>query len=242
MRSDVVLRYVPGDARNGTERELQDLASADSLSPEHFRPVRRFPSYRGQRSRPGEYWCATTRGPVVYESQVERCVLTMLDYDLDVTWVAAQPFRIEVRGWSRSHVPDFFVRHRDGSATVVAVQASSDPAREAHARAVELGELLSTVTNWRYEVRTPPVGVAWQTVAFLAGFRRPLADRLCVAPRLRQAAFAGATIADLVALAEPPELVRPVLFHLLWQHVLEVPIEAPLRLDTRVSVGSGEWQ
>ncbi|PSL42908.1 hypothetical protein B0I31_1342 [Saccharothrix carnea] len=52
---------------DGIERrtELDETASAPF---EAVSPVRRFPSYRGQRNFPGLYWSATVGGHVGFES------------------------------------------------------------------------------------------------------------------------------------------------------------------------------
>lgn len=76
------------------------------------RPVRRFPSYRGQRSYPGLYWSATVGAHVGYESRVERDHLVMLDFDRSVAGIASQPFWLLWRtadGRERRHAPDSFV-------------------------------------------------------------------------------------------------------------------------------------
>ena len=47
-----------------------------------------------------------------------------LDFDPDVTGVASQPFRIFLPESlpQKSHVPDYFVRHADGTAIVIDVR------------------------------------------------------------------------------------------------------------------------
>lgn len=56
-------------------RRLPD--SVDDLG----RPVRSFPSYRGQRGFPGWYWASTLGRLVGFESWVERDHLVALDFD-----------------------------------------------------------------------------------------------------------------------------------------------------------------
>jgi hypothetical protein len=53
------------DDRGEHRRSLED---AVSVAFEEGRPVRGFPSYRGQRHFPGLYWSATTGGHVGFES------------------------------------------------------------------------------------------------------------------------------------------------------------------------------
>jgi hypothetical protein len=48
-----------------------DLAALGGLHLEDGRPVRSFPSYRGQRNYPGWYWSATMGRRVGFESWVE---------------------------------------------------------------------------------------------------------------------------------------------------------------------------
>ena len=48
---------------------------------EACRPVRSFPSYRGQQNYPGWYWSATMGRRVGFESWVERGHLVALDID-----------------------------------------------------------------------------------------------------------------------------------------------------------------
>ena len=59
---------------------------------ERCRPVRSFPSYRGQRNYPGWYWSATMGRRVGFESWVERDHLVALDFDRVVTAMVSQPF------------------------------------------------------------------------------------------------------------------------------------------------------
>jgi hypothetical protein len=54
----------------GVERRVP-LAVLAGVALEHGRPVRSFPSYRGQRNYPGLYWSATMGRHVGFESWVE---------------------------------------------------------------------------------------------------------------------------------------------------------------------------
>src|SRR6266487_6489 len=78
-------------AAGGTERRVS-LAALAAVGLEDGRPVRSFPSYRGQRNYPGWYWSATMGRRVGFESWVERDHLVALDFDPAVTAVASQPF------------------------------------------------------------------------------------------------------------------------------------------------------
>jgi hypothetical protein len=56
------------------------------------RPVRSFPSYRGQRNFPGWYWSTTQGRRIGFESWVERNHLVALDFDPSVVGIVSQPF------------------------------------------------------------------------------------------------------------------------------------------------------
>ncbi|AEM85891.1 helix-turn-helix domain-containing protein [Streptomyces violaceusniger] len=57
-------------------------------------PVRTVRAYPGQKSVTRQYWAATTRGPLLVESHLERHHAMLLDFDPQVTGLAAQPFRL----------------------------------------------------------------------------------------------------------------------------------------------------
>ncbi|MFF4713049.1 TnsA-like heteromeric transposase endonuclease subunit [Streptomyces eurythermus] len=91
---------------------------------ERARSVRAVRSYTGQGSVTRDYWSVTTGGQLSCESQLERHHAMLLDFDPEVTGLAAQPFRLFWPGsrGRRGHVPDFFARFADGSAAVVDVR------------------------------------------------------------------------------------------------------------------------
>jgi hypothetical protein len=78
-------------AADGTVRRVSPAVLA-AVRLEDGRPVRSFPSHRGQRNYPGWYWSATMGRRVGFESWVERDHLVALDFDAAVTAVASQPF------------------------------------------------------------------------------------------------------------------------------------------------------
>ena len=73
--------YVTGD---GAECRV-GLADLGGLRLEDGRPVRSFPSYRGQRNYPGWYWSATMGRRVGFESWVERDHIRTLRRVIKVT-------------------------------------------------------------------------------------------------------------------------------------------------------------
>ncbi|WP_257643132.1 TnsA-like heteromeric transposase endonuclease subunit [Micrococcus luteus] len=88
------------------------------------RPVRRIPSHKGQRHRPGLFWSATTQGHIPYESWLELDRLWIADADPEVSWISGQPMLIRGAsgGKMRSHVPDFLLRREDRPLLLVDVK------------------------------------------------------------------------------------------------------------------------
>lgn len=196
---------------------------------EDCRPSRAFPVYRGQKNFTGWWWTATTGTHVGYESWLERAVLIGLDFDPDVVGISSQPFWLH---WfdgkrPRRHAPDYFVRRADGSAGVIDVRADDRiEARDAGAFAA-MAEAC-TRASWDFERVGCPSAVWEANLRWLAGYRHPRCMQPEVAGRLWDAfvsprpLFAGAEAAGC-RLA-----VLPVLFHLLWRHLLVADLESAL--------------
>lgn len=103
------------------EETRRSLAEAVTVQLENARPVRRFPSYRGQRNYPGLYYSATLGAHVEYESWLERDEAMVLDYAPEVVSFAAQPFWLFWLDTDRvkSYAPGFFARTADGGGVVI---------------------------------------------------------------------------------------------------------------------------
>jgi hypothetical protein len=112
-------------AEPGGSKRRELLARCWDVRFEDVPPVRSFPSRPGQRHFPGLWWAATTCDHVGYESWVERDHVMRLDFDPAAVAFSSQPFRLLLgRPGERTlrHVPDFFVRQRDGSVVVIDVR------------------------------------------------------------------------------------------------------------------------
>ncbi|MFF7984155.1 TnsA-like heteromeric transposase endonuclease subunit [Streptomyces sp. NPDC007901] len=189
-------------------------------------PVRTVRTYPGQKSVTRQYWAATTRGPLLVESRLERHHAMLLDFDPQVTGLAAQPFRLfwPTRRGRRGHVPDFFARRADGEGLVVDVRPD-DRIEPDDAEAFEATARACDMAGWRFMRVGAVDAVLLANVKWLAGYRHPRYDR----PELRQALlevfaapaalFAGAErVGDRLA-------VLPVLYHLLWRQLLHVDLD-----------------
>jgi hypothetical protein len=217
-----------------------ELTAALSVPFESCHPVRRFPSYKGQRHLCGQWWTATTGSLVGYESWLERDRLVLLDFDPDVVGIASQPFWLFFEGPSgkqRSHVPDYFARLADGSALALDCRPA-DRIKPKDQLAFDATRHACAVLGWRYEIVDAPASTMLANVRWLAGYRHPRHGLAEVSTALR-AVFAHPTrLLDGAEQVGDPLAVLPVLFHLLWHQKLHVELSMPLHTDAIVTAVS----
>lgn len=84
---DTQIRLLTGEGWTESTFGKVDAAAVGS-----GRPVRSFPTYKGQRNYPGLLWTATTGSLVGYESLLERDRLWLADFDPAVRQISGQPF------------------------------------------------------------------------------------------------------------------------------------------------------
>jgi hypothetical protein len=92
---------------DGTEHECGVRNASDQLLRSAL-PWRTFRWYFGQRHYSGNYWAATMRQSLIYESRLEQANLLLADFDPDITHMVSQPFlmRAVVDGRLRRHIPE----------------------------------------------------------------------------------------------------------------------------------------
>src|SRR5690606_2909524 len=108
-------------ADSGAEHRVS-LQQARSVRFEEMLPVRRIPSYKGQRNLPGMWWAATLGAHVGFESCLERDDAMLPDFGPAVVGLSSQPWLhcwAHAAGRPVSHAPDYFARCADGSGIVV---------------------------------------------------------------------------------------------------------------------------
>lgn len=214
------------------------LTDAWAVPFERCRPVRRFPSYKGQRHYSGRWWSATMGCHVGFESWLERDHLMLLDFDPAVVAVASQPFWLfwtSEHGKARSHAPDYFVRRRDGSALVVDCRPA-ERIRPKDATTFDAIRTACELLGWDYQLVGAVEALRTANVRWLAGYRHP---RHQVEPVAAVLLETFATPAPLMAGAETagdPIAVLPVLFHLLWRHDLDADLSLVLHPDIMVAM------
>jgi hypothetical protein len=203
------------------------LAELWSVPFERVRPVRTFPTFRGQRSFPGLYYAATMDAHVGFESWAERDVAMMLDFDPDVVAFSSQPFWVTWHpegGEERRHAPDYFARLADGTGTVIDVRAD-DSIEPADAEAFAATERACRSVGWAFRRTAGPEALLAANVRWLAGYRHARCFRGDVASALSGVFAEPTPLMAGACLAGEPLMVLPVLYHLLWKHTLAVDLK-----------------
>lgn len=204
-------------------------------------PVRPFASFKGQKNFTGEYWAATSRTHVGYESWVERDAAMALDFDPAVVALASQPFRL---AWTdgereRGHTPDYFARLLDGTGVVVDVRPEN-LVDEATAEVFAFTARVFEAVGWQFR----HVGDLHQpyraNLRWLARYRHRRCHRAPVADRLSEIFADPLPLLSGVEQVGDRLAVLPVLYHLLWRHELTADLmTAPLGTGTLVHLTSG---
>ncbi|MBB4885563.1 TnsA-like heteromeric transposase endonuclease subunit [Streptomyces netropsis] len=207
---------------------------------ERASPARKFIAFKGQKNFTGDYWAATSRDLVGYESWVERDAAMALDFDPAVVALASQPFRVL---WvdgdrDREHTPDYFARLSDGTGVVVDVWPASLVDEEAAEVFAFTARVCATV-GWQFRLVGDLDQPFRANLRWLARYRHPRCHRASVAEVLRevfaepQLLFAGADrVGDRMG-------VLPVLYHLLWRHELTADlVSRPLGGGTIVGLAA----
>ena len=212
-----------GDIRKGLLAELW------STSFERVRPVRSFPSFRGQKSFPGLYYAATMDAHVGFESWAERDVAMMLDFDPGVVAFSSQPFWLTWMqgGEERRHAPDYFVRLADGTGVVIDVRAD-DQVEPSDAEAFAAAGLACREVGWLYRRIAGPGVTLAANVRWLAGYRHFRCCRSDIAAALLEVFTEATPLMRGAHDTGDPIVVLPVLYHLLWKHGLVIELEERL--------------
>ena len=185
---------------DGTVRR-EPLSRCWSVAFERVRPVRGFPSFRGQRNRPGLWWFSRTGEHVGHESWLERDRLMALDADPGVVAVAAQPMWLHWTdtgsGRAKRHAPDYFARRADGTGVVIDVRPEQR-IRDKDAAVFAATARFCAQVGWEYQRVGELDPVRTANLRWLAGYRHPQYAQPAARARLRAVfgAAAGTRRAD----------------------------------------------
>lgn len=217
-----------------------------SFALESALPVRSFFSWQGKRNYEGMWWSSTMGAHVGFESLLERDFLLSADHDRDVVGIASQPLAFlwpHGTAGARDHVPDFFVRLRDGTGRVVDVKPAGRT-RSAE-RQFGLTREACEAAGWDYEVFTGLSEPRASNLRWLAGYRQ---DRFAPADTVAtlladsfapEASLVGGVRRAARALGADESIVRAHVLNLLFTGALAVDLDAPLTQDSPLSwVGS----
>lgn len=223
---DVQFRYLDG----GGQWVTTTLAEVDGAAVVRGRPVRAFPTYKGQRNYPGWLWTATTSSLIGYESLLERDRVWLADFDPSVRWIASQPFWVSGRGGEtlRRHVPDFLLDTATGL-VVVDVKPPELVGEPQVAEVFDWCRRLCAGKGWRYEVWSGEDPVRLRNIRFLGAARRARTVDEESLGKVADTAEAGMTVAQLeVAVELDGPTARAAVLALLWSGRWTVDFTTPL--------------
>ena len=205
------------------------VAALWSTGFERVRPVRSFPSYRGQKNFSGLYYAATMDAHVGFESWVERDVAMMLDFDPDTVAFSSQPFWLTwtQNGDKRRHAPDYFARLADGTGVVIDVRPD-DRIEPPDAEAFAATERACREVGWAFRRTGGPGITLAANVRWLAGYRHSRCCRSEIAKALLEVFTDPKPLMSGACDTGDPVAVLPVLYHLMWKHELVAELKEEL--------------
>ena len=226
LDGDAQIRYLGADGWAESTLGKVDAAALGS-----GRPVRTFPTYKGQRNYPGLLWTATTGSLVGYESLLERDRLWLADFDPAVRQICGQPFWLTGRDGStvRRHVPDFLFQLADGSYLVVDVKPARLLDEPKVAEVLAWTGRLCAGKGWGYEVWSGADPLLLRNIRFLGAGRRPGVVDQDVVVKVAEAARPGMTIEGVEKAAGIDQRdARPAVLRLLWTGAWATDLSRPL--------------
>ncbi len=236
-----IIVYVDAEGHKHRCTPERAASSVDTLL--EGAPVRLPKSYKGQRHMPGWYWFATMNKHVYFESRLELQVLRMLDFDSSVKAVKSQPFQVILSGVTskqpRWHVPDYFARCSSGPDRVIDVKLARRAAEPKFQQVASDTSRICDRAGWAYEVLSEYDPVLLANIAWLSGYRQEPAMLEEISEALLGVfeQRAETTIEEVLRESVYPALARPVLFHLMWRHVLSFDVSEPLSSGSTVRLG-----
>lgn len=224
----------------GQRREVP-LSRAARLPFERATPIRIPKSHRGKRGMVGQVSFSSSGQVVVFDSKIEMENILLLDFDPRFAALLGQPLRFEIKTTEWEHTPDLFAREQDGSACLFDVKGEEEQNDPANQLIFSRTRSVCEELGWEYEVLGEIREPFRKNLLLLAGFRREPFDPGGLADEVVETCATPTTIAELGHLCSVTAVVRPLVLHLLWRHVLRCDLETRvIDRETRVWVGGAD--
>ncbi|WP_259909188.1 TnsA-like heteromeric transposase endonuclease subunit [Janibacter hoylei] len=194
--------------------------------------VRKVRSSTYSRNVPVHAFSMTIGDDLTLESGLEHQLMMMLDRDLDVAWLVAQPFLLR---WSpkKSHYPDLLSVRVDGSVTVWDARPAELQDIDFNWKVEKTAEACIT-RGWRHRVFPGLSGAEEVNLRWLSMARRQQPWMPAATARLREITHgAGVTFGDIAAADEGGYLLS-TLWHLAWRGDVELDLADRWSEDTPV--------
>jgi len=203
-----------------TPRAFRGVALSNEIA-----PVRLPPSYKGQKHFPGYLFFSSLNRLISYESRLEGTILLQLDFNKSIKCVVAQPcvmhYKLEKKRFR--HTPDYFIQYDNGSNEIINVKPQRYLTTERNMRAFKACAAAANELGWAYTTRCELDPALLANLRWLSGYRYQPRFLEEYGPLLIERATDAPTIEEIVkAINGYPALIRPVLFHLIWNRILQV--------------------
>lgn len=165
-----------------------------------------------------------------------------LDFDREVVAFSSQPFWLywQVGTRWRRHAPDFFARLTDGGGVVVDVRAD-DRIPDKDAQAFTVTARACDEAGWAFRRLGVVDPVLAANLRWLSRYRHPRhGAQTYVVDQLVQVFVSPTPLMAGAAQVGDPLAVLPVLFHLLWQQILAVDLDAAVLASSSL-VRAASW-
>lgn len=232
VKRHVTFTYIDVD---GNYQEC-DVSQAGDVEFEKAQPVRTFTYSPTQKHTPGKLWSTTCGRHLDYESYLESRWLLVYDRDPAIVGISTQPFRIEcldpLGSWR--HTPDVFLRHADGTGTVVDVKPEQFVDEDVLEQSERTREVCAEV-GWTYLHVSEPDPQYMANIEWLSAYRRCAPD-IDLRDRILHLAQRPVTVGELVAATDQPDSTSSI-GHMLWTGELDTDLQKRITIGTYVRNG-----
>ena len=203
--------------------------------------IRKFTNRGSTTKVIGKFPSLKTGKTVWFESQLERDMIFLLEFDSDVVGYREQPLRIacSLDGKRHSYTPDFLVQRRLGQ-QIVEVKYEEDAEKPENVRLFDAVAPVCRETGYEFVVATERnirAQPRLDNIKLLHRYSRtPVEARYIVRCHERLRRDSQTRLADLFACCEEGGVTRAVIYALIYHGELGVDLMQPLVADSLVSI------
>jgi hypothetical protein len=191
-----------------------------------------------QSNTPGYYYFSSLNKYVYYESFLESTILLHLEYIGTVVELLEQPFILSDE--TKSHIPDFVVKHSNNSILIVNVKPKNFVEKAENVADFALADLAAKFLGWTHQVFSELNPQYVDNLQWLLGYRNAPYQLEHFETAIKTCLKTPMSLSQLQRQLGSPFLVRPVVFHLLWHRRLFTKLNQRFSDDMTLWNSQGE--